>query len=312
MSDDAGSRGMKVTALAGGVGGARLLHGLDGALAAGQLTAVVNTGDDFIHWGLHIAPDLDTVMYTLAGLSHQERGWGLAEESFSALEMVRRFGGDDWFQLGDRDLATHILRTAALREGQSLSRVTERLCRALELRTRILPMSDASRPTMIETRDDGTLPFQDWLVGMRGEPEVTQVLFEGPTEPAPAVIEAIEAAELIVLCPSNPYVSIDPILALRGVRDALRGRPVIALSPIVAGRAVKGPLAGMIRSVGGAAPSAAAIASHYGDLVDAMVVEEGDEEGIALPTLATSTVMGGLDDRVRLARELLDFGERLR
>ncbi len=296
-----------VVALSGGIGGARLLDGLAGALPPGALTAIVNTGDDFEHWGLHISPDLDTVMYTLAGLADQERGWGLEGETFRALAMMERYRGETWFQLGDGDLATHVLRTQALRAGESLSVVTARLCDALNLPNRILPMADAPRPTMIDTRRRGTLSFQDWLVGFGGAPEVIRVWSEGPTEPAPGVLEAIADADVVILPPSNPYVSIDPILALDGVADAVRERPVVAVSPIVAGEAIKGPLAGMIQSLGGRDASAQAVADHYGDLVDGMVLEIGDE--VALPSHHTETVMGDRNDRIRLAEEVLAFCE---
>ncbi|HEX8795786.1 MAG TPA: 2-phospho-L-lactate transferase CofD family protein, partial [Polyangiaceae bacterium] len=206
---------MKVVALSGGVGGARLLDGLARALPPEALTAIVNTGDDFVHLGLNVSPDVDTVMYTLAGLSHEERGWGLAEESFAGLSMVKRYGGPDWFALGDRDLATHLLRTEALRAGEPLSAVTSRLCKALGVEQRILPMSDRPVVTLIETEKDGTLPFQQWFVRRRAEPRVRRVRFEGDLVPAPGVIETIDACDLVVVGPSNPYVSVDPILALR-------------------------------------------------------------------------------------------------
>lgn len=300
----------KVVALSGGVGGARLVDGLDAALPAGALTVIVNTGDDFRHWGLHIAPDLDTVMYTLAGLSHPARGWGLAEESFHALEAMRRLGGPGWFQLGDRDLATHVLRSARLAEGQTLSQVTAGLCAALGLSTRLVPMADGPRPTTVVTATHGDLSFQDWLVLHRGAPPVEALYFRGDPAPAPGVIAAIEAADLVVLPPSNPYVSIDPILALRGVREALAGKPVVAVSPIVGGRAVKGPLAAMIPRLAGAPPSAQAVMDHYGGLLAGAVIEVGDAvEG--LPALATATVMGDRADRARLAREALDFAAGL-
>jgi LPPG:FO 2-phospho-L-lactate transferase len=302
---------MKVVALSGGVGGARLLDGLARALPAEALTAIVNTGDDFVHLGLHVSPDVDTVMYTLAGLAHEERGWGLAEESFAGLSMVKRYGGPDWFALGDRDLATHLLRTEALRAGESLSSVTAQLCTALGVRQRIVPMSDGPVRTLIETEKDGTLPFQQWFVGRRGEPRVRRVRFEGDLVPAPGVVEAIDACELVVVGPSNPYVSVDPILLLRGVRDAMARRPVVALSPIVGGAAVKGPLATMIPDLAGEPPSAGAVVRHYRGLVRAVVVERGDEGTVSsIPVLGTSTIMRSRDDRLRLAREILAFAQR--
>jgi LPPG:FO 2-phospho-L-lactate transferase len=308
----------RVVALSGGVGGARLLHGLYQALPQGALTAVVNTGDDFEHWGLHIAPDLDTVLYTLSGLSHEERGWGLAEESFAALSMVKRYGGDDWFALGDRDLATHLLRTQALRGGQTLSQVTARLFAALGVTARVLPMSDGLCSTTIDLVEGGapgprTRSFQDWFVRLRAAPAVARVWFAGHPPPAPGLLEAIAKADLVVIGPSNPYVSIDPILSLAGVREALALRPVVALSPIVGGHAVKGPLGTMIPQLAGRPASAAAVAAHYGGLLRGIVVERGDEADVrGVAVHATATVMQGGADRLRLAREVLAFAESLR
>lgn len=295
---------MRVVALSGGVGGARLVDGLAAVLAPADLTVVVNTGDDFDHWGLRICPDLDTVMYTLAGLSDRAQGWGLAGESFRTLDAVRRLGGDAWFRLGDQDLGTHLVRTARLRAGEPLSAVTARLCAALEVGARVLPMAEAPRATIIETAD-GDLGFQDWLVRARGAPVVTGVRFEGTRAPAAGVIAAIAAADLVVLTPSNPFVSLDPILTLDGVRAAVAAKPVVAVSPIVGGRAVKGPLAGMLESLAGIAPSAAAVAAHYGGLVGGWVVEHGDGAEVPGRVVETATVMGDRADRARLAVEVL-------
>jgi LPPG:FO 2-phospho-L-lactate transferase len=294
-----------VVALSGGVGGARLLRGLARALPAGVLTAVVNTGDDFEHWGLHVAPDVDTVMYTLAGLSHEERGWGLAEESFVALERLRAYGEDGWFMIGDRDLATHLARTRGFARGETLTQVTSRLSRALGVTTPILPMSDGRRRTMIDTKAHGALPFQTWFVTHRAEPPVERVWFDGDAPATPEVLAAIDRAELVVIGPSNPYVSIDPILALPGVRDALFAKLVVAVSPIVGGQAIKGPLAAMIPKLTGSPASAAAVAAHYPKL-GGIVVEHGD----AVPgvrTLQASTIMKSADDSERLARAVLEF-----
>ena len=303
---------MRVVALSGGVGGARLLDGLARALPAGSLTAIVNTGDDFVHLGMSVSPDLDTVMYTLAGLADEDRGWGLAGETFTGLGMVKRYGGPSWFGLGDRDLATHLLRSEALRAGQPLSAITARLCTALGIVHPILPMSDAPVATMIETTEEGTLPFQRWFVQRRAEPSVRAVHFEGGRTPAPGVIPAIEACDVVVLGPSNPYVSIDPILRLDGVREALSRKPVVALSPIVGGAAIKGPLATMIRDLTGEAASAGAVARHYRGLLRAMVVERGDEGTVTtIPVLGASTVMRSRDARERLAREVLAFSSEV-
>ena len=303
---------MRVVALSGGVGGARLLDGLARELPAGLLTAIVNTGDDFVHLGMNVSPDLDTVMYTLAGLADEERGWGLAGETFAGLGMVKRYGGPDWFGLGDRDMATHLLRTEALRAGEPLSANTARLCKALGIVHPVLPMSDEPVATMIETTEEGTLPFQQWFVRRRAEPAVRAVHFQGGRTPAPGVVAAIEACDVVVFGPSNPYVSIDPILCLDGVREALEQKPVVALSPIVGGAAIKGPLATMIRDLTGEAASAGAVARHYRGLLRAVVVERGDETTVAsLPVLGASTVMRSRDDRDRLAREVLAFSAEL-
>lgn len=304
-------RAPRVVALAGGIGGARLVDGLAAVLPPDELTIVVNTGDDFEHLGLFVSPDVDTVMYTLAGLSDRERGWGLAGETFRAMESVAALAGPSWFSLGDRDLGTHLVRTDRRRRGERLTDITASFATALGVRHRILPMSDSPRQTMLETHDGRVLDFQSWLVGERGQPAVRALRYEGASRATNEVSAAIDAADLVVLAPSNPYVSIDPILALDGVRARVDAKPVVALSPIVAGKAVKGPLAAMLRDVSGRAPSAASVLSHYAGLVDAYVVERGDEVDIAgVPVHATSTVMGGRDDRARLARELLDFAAR--
>ena len=321
--------GLRIVALSGGVGGARLLDGLLQALrsesagespceSGGELTAIVNTGDDFEHWGLHIAPDLDTVMYTLSGLAHEARGWGLAEESFAVLERVRALGGDDWFALGDRDLATHLLRSEALRRGETLSAITARLCGALQIPARVLPMADGPCRTQIDlvpgaAPGPSTRSFQDWFVRLRAAPAVRRIWFDGDPPPAPGVLESIAHADLVVIGPSNPYVSIDPILTRPGVREALSRRCVVAVSPIVGGQAVKGPLAAMIPQLADRPASAAAIADHYRDLLAGLVVERGDEAGVqALPVLATDTVMHDRAARARLGHEVLRFGRSLR
>lgn len=302
----------RVVALSGGVGGARFLDGLQRALPAGALTAVVNTGDDFEHLGLSICPDLDTVMYTLAALGDEARGWGLAGETFAAMEMVRRLGGPDWFSLGDRDLATHLLRTEALRGGERLTAVTARLCAALGVEPRVLPMADGPCRTFIDTADGESLPFQEWFVGRRAQPAVRAVRWQGRPPPAPEVLAAIDACELVLIGPSNPYVSIDPILMLDGVRAALARKPVVAVSPIVGGRAVKGPLAAMIPALAGTPPTAGAIARHYGALLRGLVVERGDAGEVAgVAVRETDTIMRTREDRLRLGRETLAFAAEL-
>jgi LPPG:FO 2-phospho-L-lactate transferase len=301
-----------VVALSGGVGGARFAHGLSRALGPDELTIIVNTGDDFVHWGLTICPDLDTVMYTLSDLGDEARGWGLQGETFRALEMMKRYGAEDWFGLGDADLATHLTRTEALGRGETLSAVTVRLTKAVGIGARILPMSDGPCRTMLDTVDHGTLPFQQWFVKHRAPP-VRAVRFEGDPPPASGVLTAIERADVVLIGPSNPYVSIDPILSRPGVRAALVRKPVVAVSPIVGGRAVKGPLGEMIPRLRSEPASAGAIARHYGALLAGMVVERGDEGGLDdTKVRATDTVMTSRTDALRLAREVLAFALELR
>jgi LPPG:FO 2-phospho-L-lactate transferase len=301
---------VKVVALSGGVGGARLVDGLARVLPPEDLTVLVNTGDDFVHWGLNVCPDLDTVMYTLAGLAHPEQGWGLAGETFHAFAMVERYGGEAWFRLGDRDLATHLVRTQAIIAGKTLTTITADLCRGLGVAQRVLPMSDAPRPTRIDTAE-GTLSFQNWLVRRRAQLPVKRVWSAGSLLPAPGVIEAIEAADVVVIGPSNPYVSIDPILGLDGIRAALARRRVVAVTPIVGGKAVKGPLAAMIEQLAGRPASTQAIRDHYGDLLGGFVVEQGDPAPEGLPVLETATVIPDAASRARLAREVLAFARGL-
>ncbi|MCP4806318.1 MAG: 2-phospho-L-lactate transferase [Proteobacteria bacterium] len=295
---------VKVVALAGGVGGARLV---DGLAQACELTTIVNTGDDFDHWGLRICPDLDTVMYTLAGLANPKQGWGIQDETWGTFERVQAMGGEDWFRLGDRDLATHLTRTHWLRQGLPLSEVTRRLCKALGVTSRVLPMCEGARPTTVRT-ETGWLDFQTWLVRQRA-PQAWEVRSEGDPEPAVGVVDAIETADLVVIAPSNPYVSVDSMLGLGGVRRAVGAARVVAVSPIVGGRAVKGPLAEMIPNLAGRPATAAAVRAHYGDLVDGFVLQHGDDA--PGPVLHEEIIMGGREDRTRLARAVLAFGETL-
>ena len=303
---------MTLVYLSGGVGGARLAHGLYHCLSPERLTCIVNTGDDLVHWGLHVSPDLDTMLYTLADLADIERGWGLADETFAALGAVKRLGGEDWFALGDRDLATHLMRSDWLRAGVSLTEVSERLRKALGVASAILPMSDSPRETMIET-PDGTLSFQRWLVAERGLPRVDRVWFRGNGAATDAVIDALDRARLVVIGPSNPYVSIEPILATPGVRERVARLPVLAVSPIVHGKAVKGPLAGMLQSLSGYPAEAASVARYYGSLLAGYVLEHGDhgELEYPVPVLATKTVMKTRAESRNLARAVLAFAEEL-
>ncbi|MCA3747778.1 MAG: 2-phospho-L-lactate transferase [Rubrobacter sp.] len=310
---------MKVVALAGGVGGARLAAGLQEALPAGDLTVVVNTADDFELWGLYISPDLDTVMYTLAGLENPETGWGIRGDTFFSLEMLGRYGEDTWFLLGDRDMATHILRTVRLKEGRTPTEVAAGLAGALGVPARLLPMCDERVSTVVET-PGGPLEFQEYFVRRGQRDEVLGVSFRGieRARPTPAVREALASAGLIVLCPSNPVVSIGPILAVPGMKEALCGSraPKVAVSPLVGGRALKGPADRMLLSLGHE-PSARGVARLYRGLVDGMVIDRVDEderediEGLGMEVLATDAVMRGAEDRARLAREVLGFGRGL-
>ena len=310
---------MRVCALAGGVGGAKLSTGLQDALAPGDLSVVVNTADDFDPWGLRVCPDLDTVMYTLAGVANPETGWGLAGESFAFLEALSGYGEDAWFKLGDRDLATHVLRTHRLREGETLTAVTAVLSRALGVPGRILPMCDEKVSTMLKT-PAGLLEFQEYFVRRRQRDEVFGVDLVGieGARPTGAVLEAVSGADVIVFCPSNPVVSLGPILAVPGMRDALAAAtaPKVAVSPIVGGKALKGPADRMLHSLGHEV-SSAGVAALYEGLLDGMVVDRadggqrGEIEGLGMRVLATDAVMHDPPDRVRLAREVLGFGAGL-
>ena len=310
---------MRVCALAGGVGGAKLAAGLQAALSPGDLSVVVNTADDCDVWGMRVCPDIDTVMYTLAGLANPETGWGVADESFAALAMISAYGEDAWFRLGDKDLATHILRTERLRSGMRLTEVTAGLSAALGVRSALLPMCDEPVSTTLKT-SAGLLDFQEYFVRRSQRDEVWSVDLRGIEDArVPAeVAGAIERAEAIVFCPSNPVVSIGPILAVPGMRELLAGSPTpkVAVSPIVGGRALKGPADRMLRSLGHEA-SAAGVALMYAGLVDGMVVDrvDGGEEGaisaLGMDVMVADTVMGDGVDRERLAREVLDFCSRL-
>lgn len=310
---------MKVCALAGGVGGAKLSAGLQEVLAPGELSVVVNTADDFDPWGLRVCPDLDTVMYTLAGVANPETGWGLVDESFAFLGMLSRYGEDAWFKLGDGDLATHVLRTQRLREGATLTSITAGLSEALGVPGPILPMCDEKVSTMLKT-PAGLLEFQEYFVRRRQGDEVLGVDLDGIEDARPTgpVLEAVSGADLVVLCPSNPVVSLGPILSVPGMRDALAatGAPRVAVSPIVGGRALKGPADRMLASLGHEV-SAAGVAALYEGLLDGMVVDGADEgqraeiEGLGMEVLSTDAVMRDGPDRGRLAREVLRFGTGL-
>jgi LPPG:FO 2-phospho-L-lactate transferase len=308
---------MKVTALAGGVGGAKLLDGLAQVLPASGLRAIVNTADDFEHLGLHISPDLDTVVYSLAGVASRQRGWGRSDEAWLALDTIGQLGGPTWFNLGDRDLGLHLMRSHWLRQAVPLSEVTARICRALGVEISVLPMSDQPVHTIVET-DRGSLPFQSYFVEHRCQPVVHGFAFAGieSAQPGPGVMQALDWADVVVFCPSNPWVSLDPILALPGVRLMLRDKLVVAVSPIVGGLAIKGPAAKMFSEMG-FKPSASAVAQHYRPLLTGFVLDESDEAeaetvaALGIETSAQQTIMRSRADRAALARSVLAFAERL-
>jgi len=297
--------------LSGGVGGARFVRGVVDVAGAAETTVVGNVGDDVELLGLHVSPDLDSILYALAGLADDRRGWGRSDETWHALETVGALGGEDWFALGDRDLGLHLVRTESLRAGEPISAVTARLAEALGVETRLLPATDDRLRTWLET-PAGTFPFQEWFVARGHRDEVDAVSFEGAdtARPAPGVLEAVATADLILLAPSNPYVSVGPILAVRELRDALARRnvPCVAVSPLIDGRAVKGPADRMLRRLAGGT-SPAHVAACYKGLIDALVVDEadaGDLDGLGdVRPIATRTLMRDRDARRRLAEVAL-------
>lgn len=305
----------KVVALSGGIGGAKLALGLYRVLEPDRLTVVTNTGDDFEHLGLHVSPDTDTVMYTLAGVASRELGWGREDETWHFMEALAELGGETWFRLGDRDLATSVLRTSALTNGRkTLGEVTRELSARLGIRACIVPMSDDPVRTVVHS-DAGPLPFQHYFVRDGCRPIVTGFSFQGArtARPAAGALAALADPKLaaIVVCPSNPYLSIDPILSVPGYRHALTdsAAPVIAVSPIVGGNAVKGPTAKMMRELG-VAVSSASIAEHYAGLLDGLIVDAGDDNaanGSGIPVRRTRTLMRTRHDKEALAMETLAF-----
>ena len=310
---------VEVVALTGGIGGAKLALGLHRVLPPGALACIVNTGDDFVHLGLHVSPDLDTTLYTLAGCENPEQGWGRRDETWTFMRVLEELGGETWFRLGDGDLALHVERTRRLATGETLSAIMDDFRRRFGIASRLLPMSDDTVATRVHT-PDAELAFQDYFVRLRAAPEVRAIEFAGAStsRTSAALAEVLGSSRLraIVVCPSNPYLSIDPILAVRGLAAALRapGVPVVAVSPLIGGRAVKGPTAKIMRELGIEA-SNRAIAAHYGDLLDGLVIDESDRSAElprGLPTRATRTLMKSLDDREMLARATLEFADHLR
>jgi LPPG:FO 2-phospho-L-lactate transferase len=302
---------MRVAVLSGGVGGARFLRGVVDAVDPAAVTAIVNVGDDLEVLGLAVSPDLDSVVYALAGLSDEERGWGRADESWNALATVEALGGEAWFRLGDRDFGLHVVRTQALRAGVPLSTVTARIAAALGLEPTILPATDEPLRTWLDT-PNGSFDFQHWFVARAHRDPVDRVRFEGATDarPAPGVLEALHEAELILIAPSNPYVSIGPILAVERIRSALERRrvPCVAVSPLIGGQAVKGPAAQMLQRLEGGT-SAAHVAQCYAGLIDALVIDEADAQdadNIGVRAIVTKTLMRDATSRRALAEAALD------
>ncbi len=304
---------MKITALAGGVGGSKLLLGLSRVMDPQQLTIIVNTADDIVLHGLNISPDLDIVTYTLAGLVNPQTGWGFSDETFRALDQLASYGHPSWFHLGDRDLATHIHRTAMLRGDATLSQVAESIARALGVKAKIVPMSDQTVTTMVET-EQGRLNFQEYLVQKRAEPVIRNISFDGieGARPAPGVLEALESADGIIVCPSNPLISIGPILAVPGLREALRARrkDVLAVCPIVGGKSLKGPSDRMMSQLG-LDVSSLGVARMYQDVCARFIIDPADAgesmriESLGMKVILCPTVMQTLADKEGLARHLL-------
>jgi LPPG:FO 2-phospho-L-lactate transferase len=308
---------MSVLALSGGIGGAKLALGLYRVLAPGALTVVANTGDDFEHLGLSVSPDIDTLLYTLGGIDNQETGWGRRDETWTFMAALETLGGETWFKLGDGDLATHVERTRRLAAGESLSRITEDFRRRLGISARLLPMTDERVRTRPRT-DRGWLDFQDYFVRLHTEPVVREIVYAGAADAKanPEFLAALadDRLEAAVICPSNPFLSIDPILSLPGVRDALRNcqAPVVAVSPIIGGQAVKGPTAKIMAELGFPV-SAAAVARYYGDILDLYIADESDANelsGLDIPVGVTNTLMSTLADRDALAAAVLTAARR--
>jgi len=303
----------KVVALAGGVGGAKLVYGLAKLLPPDHFTIVGNVADDFELYGLHISPDLDTVMYTLAGVANPATGWGIKGDTRQMLEMLRAYGEDPWFGLGDRDLATHLLRTEWLRQGMTLSEVTTRLLRGLDVQSWLLPVTDDPLATMVETVEYGVLGFQEYFVRHRWQPTVRRLWFEGAEQArlSDAVRDALCTADVIVMCPSNPVLSIAPLLAVPGMRETLAARrgKCVAVSPFIGGKAVKGPAEKIMREMG-LEISPRGLAGYYAGLLDGLVIDEADRDqpsADGVPVLVTNTLMQSSEEKVRLAGEILSW-----
>lgn len=312
---------MKIIALAGGVGGAKLAEGLASILTPAELTIIVNTGDDFIHYGLKICTDLDTVCYTLAGMANPDTGWGRKKESWGLLDNLKALGGPDWFALGDQDTATHLERTRLLNEGWTLTQITQHFCNRWGVNHPVFPMTDHEVTTIIQTTDDRTLEFQEYFVHQHWQPVVRKVAFVGCESASPPadVLKRIEKADLVILCPSNPLLSIDPILSVPGIRDSIMKRPVVGVSPIVGGKAVKGPLGKMISEMYAVEPSAAWVADYYRHTLrlDGFMVDQMDMHDVEMITRKGiickpgKTLMTTKKDRIRLAQDVIKLGQTI-
>jgi LPPG:FO 2-phospho-L-lactate transferase len=308
-----------IVVLTGGTGGAKFVQGLEQAVPASQITTVVNTGDDLVWWGLHVSPDLDSITYAMAGLLSRERGWGVEGDTFRCLQVIGRLGAPTWFQLGDRDLAVHLMRTQSLAQGKTLTQATEMITRAFGIGSRVLPMTDSAVETRVMT-PSGELSFQEYFVRERWQPEATGVKFLGAetARPAAGVLEAIHTADAVLIAPSNPVTSIGPILAVPGIREALRhtAAPVAAVSPIVGGAAVSGP-AGKLMQSQGLPVSIGGVARAYADFLDALIVDEKDAcetsgvESLDIAVSATRTIMQSSSDKVALAHAALTAARRV-
>lgn len=309
---------MKIVALAGGVGGAKLAHGLAYLPYIEKLSVIVNTGDDFEHYGLSICPDLDTVCYTLADLANPMTGWGRKNETWEVLEQLKNLGSSTWFQLGDKDIATHLERTRLLAQGMTLSQITRLFCETWKIKAQVLPMSNEPVRTIVTTLSDEKLSFQEYFVKYNCSPLVKSFCFSGVelAKPAPEVMNVIQQADFVVICPSNPWVSIDPILSLHGITELLKEKQVCAISPIIQGKTIKGPAAKMFSELG-ITPSALAVAKHYcekgilnsfvSDLLDRD--EEDEIKRCGIISLQTNTIMKSVEDRINLADEIIKFLE---
>ena len=304
----------KILAITGGVGGAKLALGLSKILAPDELLFLVNTGDDFQHLGLEISPDLDSLLYALSGKNNPELGWGRADETWACISELEELGADSWFRLGDRDLALHLVRTQMLNQGATLQKVADRLSKSLGIDHRIAPMSNDKISTTVNT-PNGKLAFQEYFVREQCEPAVIDFDFEGieNSKPNPVVTSWLDECDGIIICPSNPYVSVDTILSVPKYRDAFQSKPVIAVSPIVGGLAIKGPAAKMMKELG-VPPTPIAVAKHYGSLLSGFVLDQTDHEqakDIPIPSIVTQTIMLTLQDRIALAEQCVRFLEEM-